>query len=740
MSKFILSAAALSLLPAMAFADEAAEDNTIVVTASAPDLAQRPNGQTVTGVTSDDFANQPASTIAEVLVMQPGVTIQHGNGPRDISVSVRGSNVRQTFGVRNVQVFEDGFPVTQPDGLARTDLTDPHAYAGIDVAHGPSSALYGNYALGGAILFRTRSGRDIDGFELGVDAGDFGYRNIFATLGGGSDIYDAAVFASYVSGDGFTTHTGYETATVNALASFSPTPDDTFTFKFINNDLDTDLSIRLSMDQFSVNPYQDGCEVVGPTGCASISVLTNGFNGARQSVSATQAALRRDDRRTIVGVRWEHDFDANTSGRVQGVWDNRDIEQPTGNAAAIGTFPSYSVMADVTRETNLFGAEARLQAGVWGNYLDNNSYTYNVMPNGDYGGLTRSILGSASNYGARFRAELESNARWLFVLGLGVERTELDAVQASITYPTTGAPTVVEIGAERTFTNVAPELSVVYRPTETVRLYARAAAGYGTPQIGNLFVTPDGVAGANTELDAQRNIGIDIGIDAVFGDTFSISAAVYQEWFRDELVTQSAGANLLAYTFNAPKSEHRGIELAADWRPLPEALHGFTARVSYLHNEQTYEEYVERLSAGAFSTTFDRSGNDIPGVVPNYVNARLSYEQEEGAFAGLGGFIELSSRDAYYLDNANLLEAPDYQLFNVSLHYDPQSGPLANARFYLSAQNITDEVFIGSASNIANTISATTGLQNGAASLRATTGSIYAGAPRAIVGGVRVRF
>ena len=35
--------------------------------------------------------------------------------------------------IRNIQVFEDGFPVTQPDGLSRTDLTDPHAYGAIDV-------------------------------------------------------------------------------------------------------------------------------------------------------------------------------------------------------------------------------------------------------------------------------------------------------------------------------------------------------------------------------------------------------------------------------------------------------------------------------------------------------------------------------------------------------------------------------------------------------------------------------
>jgi outer membrane receptor protein involved in Fe transport len=60
------------------------------------------------------------------------------------------------------------FPVTQPDGNSRTDSTDPHADSGIDVVRGPSSAMYGNYATGGAINFMTRPGHDIQGVEFGT--------------------------------------------------------------------------------------------------------------------------------------------------------------------------------------------------------------------------------------------------------------------------------------------------------------------------------------------------------------------------------------------------------------------------------------------------------------------------------------------------------------------------------------------------------------------------------------------
>src|SRR5829696_187384 len=128
-------------------------------------LYQAPNGQTETTIDRSQFDNRPWFSVADVLRESPGISVKQGNGPRDIGISIRGSNARNGFGIRNLVIFDDGFPVTQPDGLSRSDLIDPRAYGAIDVIRGPSSALYGNYATGGALNFRTRPGGTIDGAE-----------------------------------------------------------------------------------------------------------------------------------------------------------------------------------------------------------------------------------------------------------------------------------------------------------------------------------------------------------------------------------------------------------------------------------------------------------------------------------------------------------------------------------------------------------------------------------------------
>ena len=71
--------------------------------------------------------------------------------------------------------------------------------------------------------------------------------------------------------------------------------------------------------------------------------------------------------------------------------------------------------------------------------------------------------------------------------------------------------------------------------------------------------------------------------------------------------------------------------------------------------------------ANVFS--FNRAGNKIPGISPNELTARLGYDELSGPLAGLGGFVEVQWKDSLYMDNANLLKAPGYELVNFNVHY-----------------------------------------------------------------------
>jgi iron complex outermembrane recepter protein len=738
--------------PAATTSSAPAQAGNLTASAAVANLYQAPAGQTETTIGRSLFENRPAFSVGDVLRDSPGVSVKQGNGPRDLGISIRGSNARNTFGIRNLVIFDDGFPVTQPDGLSRSDLIDPRAYAAIDVIRGPSSALYGNYATGGALNFRTRPGGTIDGIEYGVEGGSFGYLNNYLAAGKRVGNFEGSLFASDARGDGYIGNSWFNTQTVNFLGTLQATPDDRFTVKFINNDLSARLPIRSSLKQFYQNPFQQGC-ATGATaalGCGTVSLFKNGFNarplpiGAadKDTETAVQAGLGRNDRRTIIGGRWEHDFDNTTTWRNQIVFDDRNISQPTGTTSAIGDFPSYNYMSDITKRGEILGMDSTTFVGGFYNTLVASSDTRNVMPGGNatLGLLQSNTFSDTSNYGVHAREELKLNPDLTAIAGIGWETTHLKGINTVYKYDTFNVPTATippPTIADRKFQNTAPEFALVYRPNREWQFRARVATGYGTPQVGNLFVLSTGQNGNNTQLTTQKNLGYDLGFDWTPNSALKVSLTGFYEFFRDELVTQATPADApnTSFTFNAPRSEHRGVELAADWKFYP----GWRFLAAYTYLDQFYTEYTEKLTSGTVFS-FNRAGNKIPGISPNELTARLGYDELSGPFAGLGGFVEVLWKDSFYMDNANLLKAPGYELVNLNVHYktDLVSDYLKSLSLYLEVRNVFNRTYVASANNISDAVTA--GVQNPASVLANTTNSIYAGSPRAFVAGMKVAF
>ncbi len=626
---------------------------------------ERPVGQIVTAVGREAISNRPATGIGSVLLDSPGVTVRQGNGGRDVVISIRGNNARSTGVTRNMVVLEDGFPVTQADGASRFDLVDPRAYSRIDVFRGPQSALFGNYATGGALAFRTRTGREIDGYEYGVDAGSFGYLSNYFTVGGVSGPFEVSLFASDVRGNGYQQHSSYDTQTVNLLASYTPTPDTRFTLKVINNEIDANIPGRSSFDQYRINPYQRGCDtaLTAAPGCAT-------FTLGGIPATAAQAGFRRNDRRTIVAGRFEHDIDAQTTWRVQVGFDERNYNQPFYTSAGRGSLPSYNVLTDLTRRGEFLGLPAVGYVALSYSAVDVTASTFNLTAAGGarLGSLVALQDAVQSNLGGRARLELELSPEWKAVAGLSAENATITGRNRN--FPVTAESTAY---ANRRFLNVAPELALVYQPDPTWALRGRVATGYATPSFSSLFVTPLGVPGNNTGLKTQENLGFDLGGDWLPVEGLRLSLTGFYEFFRNEFVSQvplTGGSN---YTFNAPASEHRGIELAATYAFAP----GWNGVLAYTFDDQVYTDYVEQLRASAGGTqALNRAGNRIPGVPDHQLLARVGYDVPTGPLAGLGGFAEVVAQGGYYADNSNLLKIPGYAIVNLNVHY---SAPLPRA-------------------------------------------------------------
>jgi iron complex outermembrane receptor protein len=249
-----------------------------------------------------------------------------------------------------------------------------------------------------------------------------------------------------------------------------------------------------------------------------------------------------------------------------------------------------------------------------------------------------------------------------------------------------------------------------------------------------LTTATTGLAGNNTGLKPQRNVGVEMGIDVRPLPTVTASVTGYYEFFFNEFITQSPGAGLSSFTSNAPNAEHRGIEAELAWRPFA----GAKVSTSYTFNDHIYTEYTENICSATSCKSFDRSGNKIPGVERHILNARIAYDTSHRPewWRGVGGWLEVNWLDDFYVNNSNTLKTLPYQLVNLNLHYDREVKiPIVRSlSAFFEIQNLFDATYIASANVVADALSDTP------ANLATSKQAFFAGQPRSYFAGLKLRF
>lgn len=142
--------------------------------------------------------------------------------------------------------------------------------------------------------------------------------------------------------------------------------------------------------------------------------------------------------------------------------------------------------------------------------------------------------GTIRNIGGRLREELEFVPKWTLAAGIGFQQSQVSVQTINYTAGALGSSP----GADRTFYNWAPEVSVSWRPTEQHRHWVRASTGYSVPGFANLTTGLDGLAGTNFSIKPQKNYNFEIGTDSKLHKTFGVQLVGFWVLVKDEIITQ----------------------------------------------------------------------------------------------------------------------------------------------------------------------------------------------------------
>src|SRR5579862_8624329 len=140
-------------------------------------------------------------SILPALNITPGVSMEE-RSPGSYRLNIRGSSLRSPFGVRDVKIYLNEIPLTDPSGNTYLNQLSFYNFQSAEIIKGPAGSLYGAN-IGGAVLIHTLPVAWQSGASVDYSAGSFATNNINANLRLGDSDHENILNYTHQSSNGY---------------------------------------------------------------------------------------------------------------------------------------------------------------------------------------------------------------------------------------------------------------------------------------------------------------------------------------------------------------------------------------------------------------------------------------------------------------------------------------------------------------------------------------------------------
>lgn len=657
------------LLPLIAAA-QAADEQTMVVTAAPTTVSELDTPAAVSVVNGDEMRQAaPRVNLSESLGAVPGLQVQNRqNYAQDLQLSIRGFGSRSTYGVRGLRIYVDGIPATMPDGQGQTSNIDIGSVDTIEVLRGPFSALYGN-SSGGVINVTSQTGTQPPTVEASSYYGSFGtwHYGMKATgaVGDGSHAGDVdyTVSTNRFTTHGYRDHSGARKNLANARLGVRINDVSKLTLLLNSVDIKANDAGGLTADEWRDNP--------------------------RQSPRGDQYNTRKNTRQTQAGLRYERQLSAQDDLSVMMYAGERETTQFQSIPRAPQLKPSHAGgVIDLTRHYQ--GIDTRLThrgellvpvtltAGLDYENMSERRKGYEnfVMVNGapqygEQGALRRNERNLMWNVDPYLQTQWQLTDKLSLDAGVRYSSVWFDSNDYYIT-PGNG-----DDSGDASYHKWLPAGSLKYALTDAWNVYLSAGRGFETPTINELSYRSDNQSGLNFGLKPSTNDTVEIGSKTRIGNGL-FTAALFQTNTDNEIVVDSSSGGRTSYK-NAGKTRRQGMELGLD----QQFGESWRLKAAWTWLDATYRTNV--------CDDASCNGNRIPGIARNMGYASFGYQPEQGWYAG----SDIRYMSDIMANDENTAKAPSWTVVGLTTGYKWSYGRM-DMDLFGRIDNLFDREYDGS--------------------------------------------
>jgi iron complex outermembrane recepter protein len=588
--------------------------------------------------TSEEARTEPALTLDRIMYDVPGVWINNRENPAlGERISIRGMGWRAAFGVRGIQMYMDGVPLTMPDGQTVTSVVDPAFISGMELIRGPSSSMWGN-ASGGVIMLRSDRFTSRPVIRIrGLTGSDGLYKtDAEATFRSGSVNYH--FWGSHLRQDGFRDHSRFITTRIGTNLRW----------------LVNDQSLLSLTSTWMNSPTSNNPGSLTKEQASNEPRAANPFN-------VNQGAGKMNEQAQLgITYRYRNElFEVSTTG--YGVI--RDLENPLAFAWIKVDRIAYGFRSNAERKFDFISVAGGID---FSRQIDDRKNWGNS--GGERGALRLDQKETVLN------TAIFSALRGTFdnVTVSTAIRRDWIRFESDDSFLTDG-----DNSGSRLFQAWSPSAGLSVDFGQTV-LFLNAGTSYETPTTTELVNRPDMSGGFNQDIEPERTVNFETWVRGeIGGNLLRYELAVYSMSVRDRILpfrTEEGGDR--DFFRNQGRSLHRGFEIFAGITPYRST----TISGSYSYSKNRFRSADEQLQGESLRN------NTIPGLPDHRYTIRL-----EGTLYGFRPALQAERVSSYYVNSLNTVKNDAYTVADFRISHTGVTGKGFTVLPYVQVSNLADE-------------------------------------------------
>jgi iron complex outermembrane receptor protein len=552
--------------------------------------------------------------------------------PGSYRLSVRGSLLRSPFGIRNVKVYVDQFPLTDAGGNAYLNLIDPGAIERAEIFKGPDGSLFG--ANSGGVVQFSLADTSKEYTTIGLTGGSYGtlHFNASSMLRIGKN--NLILKEGWQQSQGYREQSAMQRQYFQVSDSWNYAEGFSVGLLFFHSDLSYQTPGGLNRQQFENNPRSARPSTATLPGAveqnSGVHNLTY-FGGLTHDAEIIDGFLTHSV--SVFGsvARFENPFITNYEYRAEkngGIRTSLNAlwADSTGNrvSAWLG-FEGQKSLAQIDNFQNLGGAPGLIMVADDVNAIQ-------------YFGFARVV----ADLGQKFVIELATSLN-------------VFAYEHAPVYPAQGPLERIDFKPQW-----MPKAAVSWKFAEAMAIRASVAKGYSPPTVAEIRSSDNTI---NTALQAEHGWNYEIGMR--MEDERSMVRwdwSVFYYRLNDAIVRRT-NENGEEYFVNSGSTEQPGFESLVELhllRNVPtRALEEIVLRSFYTYTAFRFGNY--RVD------TIDYGGKRLTGVPGHVLGTSAAFHLP----FRLVFFVQHTFVSAVPLNDANDEFAKEYNLLEAKITWQP---------------------------------------------------------------------